>query len=385
MQTYKHRQLEKNIEKSLTASPAVALLGPRQCGKSTLAKYILSLYAGAIYLDLERPSDYNQLNDVEAFFSVNTGKLVCLDEIQRKPDLFPVLRSILDDSKDNGQLLLLGSASRDLIQQSSETLAGRIFYWELTPFLLSELKDMPLRTLWFRGGFPRSLFAQDEESSFLWRQNFIHTFLERDIPQLGFKLQTKLLERFWSICAHWHGQLVNFSRLGESLGVSYHTIQSYLDLLEQTYMIRVLRPLNSNLNKRMTKSPRMYLRDTGILHALLNIETINALLGHPVYGSSWEGFVIETILHTIPHAYASFYRTASGSEIDLILDLKNGRRIAVECKVSTAPAVTKGFYTALNDLELEEAWIIAPVNQSYWLNKGVKVISLEEFLKLNFY
>jgi len=332
-----------------------------------LAKPIISEIANAVYLDLERPSDINKLTDPEAFFSLNANKLICLDEIQRVPELFPVLRSMIDENKRNGQFIILGSASPNLIKQSSETLAGRVSYFELTPFLFKEVFEdnhlNKLRKVWLRGGFPRSYLASDEKESFEWRLDFIRTFLERDIPQIGFRIPAKTLERFWKMCAHLHGQILNSSKLGESLGLSHHTVRSYVDLFEQTFVLRVLRPYEPNLKKRLVKSPKIYIRDTGLLHALLGIEDHNDLLGHPVYGASWEGFVIENILSLLPDWTVSFYRTSSGSEIDLILE-KGKRRIAVECKVSTSPSLNRGFWNAMDDLNFEEAWIIAPVKDS---------------------
>lgn len=367
-----------NIEQRLGNMPAVALLGPRQVGKSTLAKQLIQKYRDAIYLDLESAADLNKLRDPEAYFALHSEKLICLDEIQRTPELFPILRSVIDQRERNGQFLILGSASPQLIRQSSESLAGRISYIQLTPLVLRELEPSLLRRLWLRGGFPRSYLASDDNNSFAWRIDFIRTFLERDIPQLGFSLSAKTLERFWQLCAHSHGQLLNGSKLGSAMGVSHHTIRAYIDLLEQTFVMRVLPPYEANLKKRLIKSPKIYIRDSGLLHALLGLETQDDLFSHPCYGSSWEGFAIENIVSQLPEWRASFYRTASGSEIDLILE-KGARRIAVECKASTSPEVGRGFWNALKDLEIEEAWIVAPVSESYPLRKGVTVTPLNEF------
>jgi predicted AAA+ superfamily ATPase len=383
MQGYITRLITDEIKQKLSNIPAVLILGPRQCGKSTLAKTIISEMTNAIYLDLERPSDINKLTDPEAFFSLNANKLICLDEIQRTPDLFPVLRSIIDENKRNGQFIVLGSASHNLIKQSSETLAGRISYFELTPFLLKEISEdhhlNKLRKLWLRGGFPRSYLASNEKESFEWRLDFIRTFLERDIPQIGFRIPAKTLERFWKMCAHLHGQILNSSKLGESLGLSHHAVRSYVDLFDQTFVLRILRPYEPNLKKRLIKSPKIYLRDTGLLHALLGIEDHNDLLGHPVYGASWEGFVMENILSFLPDWAASFYRSSSGSEIDLILE-KGRKRIVVECKASTSPSLNRGFWNAMNDLNIKEAWVIAPVKDTYPLENGVRVAPLQKFI-----
>ena len=307
--------------------------------------------------------------------------MICLDEIQRTPEIFPILRSVIDERRRKGQFLILGSASPNLIRQSSETLAGRIAYLKLTPFLLSEVEKSAkgFERHWLRGGFPDSFLARSDEESLQWRENFIQTFLERDIPQLGIRIPSRTLERLWKMCAHHHGQLLNQSRLGESLGVSHTTIRSYLDLLSETYMLRILPPLLPNLRKRLIKSPRIYLRDSGILHALLDIESPDDLLGHPVRGFSWEGWVIENVLGEFPDWRGYFYRTAAGAELDLVLE-KGRKRIAIECKLSAAPEVGQGFWSALADLEINEAWIIAPVKQSYPLKKGVTVAPLIDFI-----
>lgn len=381
MQAYINRLQASKIKNRLKHMPAVALLGPRQVGKSTLARQLIKTFRNAIYLDLERPADLNKLRDPEAYFALHADKLICLDEIQRTPELFPILRSVIDERERNGQFLVLGSASPELIKQSSESLAGRISYIELTPLILKELGASSLRALWLRGGFPRSYLAPDDKTSFEWRLDFIRTFLERDLPQLGFSLSAKVIERFWRLCAHSHGQLLNQSKLGSSLGVSHHTIRSYIDLLEQTFVLRALPPYEANLKKRLVKSPKIYVRDSGLLHALLGLETQDDLFSHPCYGSSWEGFAIENILSLLPDWRASFYRTSSGSEIDLILE-RGQRRVAIECKASTSPEVGRGFWNALKDLEIEEAWIVAPVSESYPLGKGVTVVSIND-LNLN--
>lgn len=373
------RQAYRDVALRLKSSPVVALLGPRQCGKSTLAKAILSKEKSSSYLDLEKPSDLLKLSDPELYLRPHQDHLVCLDEIQRRPGLFPVLRSLVDENRIPGRFLILGSASKDLLRQSSESLAGRISYLEMTPFQFSEIMDekKPAASHWLRGGFPESLLAQTEEESCLWRQDFIRTFLERDIPQLGFRIPAPMIERLWKMCAHHHAQLPNQSRLGDSLGVSHTTVRSYLDLLSETFMIRLLPPLLPNLKKRLAKSPKLLVRDSGILHALLDIKTHDELLGHPVRGASWEGWVIENILSSCPQWKASFYRTAKGVEMDLVLE--NGkRRIAVECKASSSPQPEAGFWSALEDLKPDEAWIIAPVQEAYPIRKNVTVGRLQD-------
>jgi predicted AAA+ superfamily ATPase len=383
MQRYIPRQILPRLAASVRSMPVTAILGPRQCGKSTLARAFLRGIRRSLCLDLEKPSDLARLRDPEVFFSSNSEALICLDEIQRAPELFPVMRSSIDEMGRNGRFLILGSASPELLRQGSESLAGRIRWLELTPFLLQEVAPDPDRTrtqsLWLRGGFPRSWLASTNRESNEWRQDFIRAFLERDIPQLGVRIPAKTLERFWQMCAHVHGQLFNSSLLGQSLGVSHHTIRSYLDLLQQTWMLRVLLPFSANMKKRLIKSPKIFIRDSGILHTLHGLQTFNDLLGHPVYGASWEGFVVENILALATDWRASYYRTSSGNEVDLLLE-KGKHRIAVECKASSAPESTRGFPQALQDLDVQEAWIIAPVREAYPVSKNVTVAPLEHFL-----
>ncbi len=381
MHGYVKRNIEEFIVESIDNNPVVAILGPRQCGKSTLAKELLMRIGNSIYLDLQRNSDLRRLDDPELFFQSAKDQLVCIDEIQLKPELFPLIRSIVDESNANGQILILGSASRDLIRQSSETLAGRISYSELTPFTIHEVENSfdEIRILWNRGGFPRSYLAKSDKVSFNWRIDFIRSFLERDIPQFGNPVQVSAVGRLWTMIAHIHGQLLNLSKIGDSLGVSHTTVRNYIELLEQTFMVRTLKPYEANLKKRMIKSPKIFIRDTGILHALLDIADFNDLLGHIVIGNSWESFVIENVLSELPDCKGYFYRTAAGAEIDLILQRGN-KVVAVECKSSMAPNISKGFYSSLEDLRIEEGYIVAPVKESYPVKKNVFVVSLPEFI-----
>jgi predicted AAA+ superfamily ATPase len=385
MAGYVPRISTATLQRKLEENPVVALIGPRQCGKSTLAKRIVEPLPVAVHLDLERPSDLRRLDDPEAYFDLHADGLICLDEVQRAPDLFSVIRVAVDEHARNGQFLVLGSASPELLRQSSESLAGRISYVELTPFLLQEVSgddaDTDWRELWLRGGFPRSYLARSTRQSRTWREDFIRTFLERDIPQLGSRVPSARLGRFWRFCAHEHGQVLNSSKLGSALGVSGHTIRSYLELLEQTFMVRVLPPCEANLKKRLVKSPKIYVRDSGVLHALLDIETHDDLFAHPVFGASWEGFVIEQVLARVPGWRPSFFRSRSGAEIDLVLE-RGRSRIAIECKASSAPEVQRGFWSALDDLEVDQAWVIAPVRDSFPLRRGVTVSSLAQFLEL---
>lgn len=382
MQEIINRYLAGTVKRRLQNNPAVAILGPRQCGKTTLAGQIVKKIKQSVYLDLENPGDLAKLDDPLAFFSLHNDDLVCLDEIQRAPELFSILRSIIDERARNAQFLILGSAGRDLIRQSSESLAGRIAYLDLTPFLLSELEAAQkddMRRLWLRGGFPRSYLAEDLDISFEWRQDFTRTFLERDIGMLGFRMSPARLGRFWKMCAHIHGSLLNASKLADSLGVSSHTVRSYIDLLEHTFMLRVLLPDTPNLKKRLVKSPKIYIRDSGILHVLLDIRTHDDLLSHPTLGASFEGFAMENILAFAKDYEPSFYRTTAGAEIDLIL--RRGRRtLAFELKSSSVPRVSKGFWNALEDISPDEAYVVAPVKESYPMKGDVMVSPLKEII-----
>jgi predicted AAA+ superfamily ATPase len=364
MQSFK-RSATHELNECLAHFPAVVLTGPRQCGKTTLAQKIAeSLKKPTLYLDLESATDRRKLTDPNAFLDPLSDHLVILDEVQRVPDLFPQLRGIIDRRRTPGRFLLLGSASPLLLRQSGESLAGRIAHVELTPFRISEVGVNRLSQLWLRGGFPDSLLAHSNKVSCRWREEFIRTFLERDIPQLGFRVPAESLHRLWQMLAHHHGQLLNRSQLGQSLGVTPMTIGHHLDMLSQTYMVRSLPPLLPNLKKRLVKSPKVYLRDSGILHTLLGLETESDLRGHPVFGASWEGFALEQILDQYSGWTASHYRTTTGVELDLILE-KGRRRIAFEFKASSAPDVTRGFHQAITDLQPEHTYIVAPVEQSY--------------------
>lgn len=372
MQGYIERHQTSFIENRLSRMPVVAILGPRQCGKTTLARHLVDRMGNSRYLDLESSRDLRKLDDPEAFFEDNRDKLICLDEIQRRPDLFTSLRSIVDRHDSNGQVLILGSASPELMKQSSETLAGRISLVELTPFLLKETGPESLNKLWLSGGYPGSFREAEDENSLLWREDFVRTFLERDLPAMERRFQIGNINRLWQMCAHISGQVLNYSTLASSLGVSSHTAKNYIDLLSRTYMIRLLPPHFANVKKRLIKSPKIFLRDTGILHALLGIEDRNSLLGHPSYGASWETFSVEQILSSLRGWRASFYRTSSGNEIDLILT-RASRMVTVECKASSAPELSRGFYVAREDLKPTESWVIAPISEPYIVDRAKKI------------
>jgi len=386
LQSYIERSLTEKLRWSLTHFPVTALLGPRQCGKSTLARWIVKGFDGSVFIDLEKPSDFRKLEDAEFFFHTQKEKLICIDEVQRGPELFPLLRVTVDEDRRPGKFLILGSASPDLIRHGSETLAGRIHFLELTPFTYDELiavdrlKYQDPTCLWVRGGFPESVLAVNENVSLTWRLDFILTFLERDIPQFGFSIPAMTMRRFWVMLAHYHGQVFNASKIGQSLGVTHPTIRKYLDIMEQTYMVRILLPLAANLKKRLVKSPKVYIRDSGILHALLEIKDIEDLLGHPVAGASWEGWCLEQILALMPDWRPCYYRTSSGEEIDLILE-RGRRRLAFEFKSSMSPNVSRGFPATLDLLQPERTWIVAPVQEGYPRADGVTVANIEEVLK----
>ncbi len=336
---------------------------------------------GGLWLDLERPADRAKLRDPETFLRRHAGDLVCLDEVQRVPELFPLLRALIDEDRRPGRFLLLGSASPALLRQTSETLAGRLSSLELTPFLVGEVGGHASELdLWLRGGFPDSLLAANDADSFRWREQFVRTFLERDLPQLGFRVPAATLGRFWQMCAHLQGEVLNLSALGRSLGESHTAARHHLDILEQMFVVRSLPPLEANLGKRLVKSPKLYLRDSGLLHALLDLDSHDALAGHPVYGASWEGFVVEQVLARAGRWQAAYYRAAKGDEIDLVMT-KRGRRVGIEVKASSAPSLTRGFWTAYDDLELTEAYVVAPVREPFPMGRGVEAVSLPGLLE----
>lgn len=377
------RKIEAFVNENLRVFPAVTILGPRQCGKSTLVKMLFQNSKNFLYLDLQNLDDLNKLNEPTMFFQSNQDATICLDEIQLVPNLFSILRSEIDRNRRPGRFILLGSASQDLLQITSESLAGRVGLIELTPFTIEEVartENFDMNAYWLRGGYPDSFLAESEQGSGLWRENFIRTYVERDIPRLGIQIPALQLRRLLTMCAHNQGQLFNSSKLAESLGVTYPTVRRYIDLMEQTFIVRSLPPFERNIKKRLVKSPKIYLRDSGLLHRLLQINDFNSLMGNPVFGASWEGFVLENILTSLRDCRFSFYRSAVGDELDLVIEQGN-RTIAVECKASTAPQVSKGFWNALDTIKPDETYIVAPVPTSYPFKSGVEVCSLIEFLK----
>lgn len=376
------RSLAPILSDAIAHSPATALLGPRQVGKTTLALEIGRRH-DALYLDLESEQDRAKLTQPELYLRDHQNRLVILDEIHRAPGLFPVLRGLIDQGRrsgrSSGMYLLLGSASLDLLRQSGETLAGRIAYLELAPFNVLETRGMPADELWVRGGFPESLLATDAMRSLRWRQDFIRTYLERDIPQFGPRIATETLRRFWGMLAHHQGGLLNTAQLARNLGVDVKTAAGYLDLLVDLLLVRRLPAWHANLGKRLVKSPKVYVRDSGLVHALLNIPDKESLLSHPVVGQSWECHVIENLLEcTQPGTQGHFYRTSSGAEIDLLLSLPNGNQWAIEIKRSLAPKVARGFHEACADLNPAKRYVVYPGTERYRLTSEIEAISLEE-------
>lgn len=382
------RHLATQLAAELQYSPAVALLGPRQVGKTTLALAV-SKGIPSIYLDLESERDRAKLEQAELYLTDHLDKLVILDEVHRAPGLFPVLRGLIDQARRNGKrtglYLLLGSASLDLLQQSGETLAGRISYLELGSLNVLEvvLKTALERataqadTLWLRGGFPDSFSATSDARSLRWRQNFIRTYLERDIPQFGPRIAAQTLRRFWTMLAHHQSGLLNVAQLARNLGIDTKTAQGYIDLLCDLLLVRRLQPWHTNLGKRLVKSPKVYVRDSGLVHALLDIETKEALLAHPVVGASWEGFCIENLLASIPaNVQPYFYRTSAGAEIDLLLAWPSGDLWAIEIKRSLSPKVERGFHAACTDLQPKRKLVIYPGQDAFPLGNDIQVAPL---------
>ncbi|MBL6962890.1 MAG: ATP-binding protein [Bacteroidetes bacterium] len=376
------RQLESDLHKSIKDVPVTAVLGARQTGKTTLVKQVLKSYGEILYMDLEKPSDRFMLTDAESFFRINNNKIICLDEIQLFPEIFSVLRSIIDDDNYHIKFLVTGSGSPELLRQKAESLAGRIAYYELTPFLYQEISpNETLDNYWLKGGFPLSLLAETTESSNNWRRNFILTFLERDLRNFGFNFPPETLNRLWKMIAHINGQVLNYSQLSNSLGYSDTTVRKYLEVLSKTFMLRILPPFFINLKKRLIKSPKLYIKDTGILHSLLNINDFNELYINPIYGSSWELLCMENIIYKFNNWEPFYYRTSNGSEVDLVLT-KASKKYVFEFKASSSPSVTLGFWNCLEDLKPDKSFIISPVKMAYPYKNDVWVYPLDEFLKL---
>ena len=376
------RALQAQLRSALERSPAVVLLGPRQVGKTTLALQT-SAEASTLYLDLESERDRARLSDPERYLPSVQDRLVILDEVHRLPGLFPILRGLIDqarrDGRRQGLYLLLGSANLDLLRQSGESLAGRVSYLELAPLASNEVGADEQDRLWSRGGFPEAFLARSDADSLAWREDFIRTYLERDIPQFAPRVPSTTLRRFWTMLAHEQGGLFNASRLGRSLGVDARTVGNYVDLLCDLLLLRRLHPWHGNVGKRLVKSPKLYLRDSGILHSLLGIGGFSSLLGHPVLGASWESFVIENLLRVAPAAVQPhFYRTAAGAEVDLLLAWPDGRSWAIEIKHALSPKVRRGFHQACADLQPERRLLLYPGSDAFPLPDGIEVLPVAQ-------
>ena len=384
------RLAEETVRQKLAHMPAVVLLGPRQVGKTTLARQIAAGWPdGSVYLDLERPADRLRLDDADSYLRAQQGKLVILDEIHRAPGVFEILRGIIDDNRRagqrNGQFLLLGSATLDLMRQSSETLAGRVAYLDIAPLDISETGAAGIddACLWLRGGFPDSLLAPDDSRSLDWRRDFIRSYLERDVPMFAPRLPAESIGRLWTMLAHLQGSILNQARLASALGVSSPTVDRYIDLLFDLQLLRRLRPWSGNVGKRLVKSPKVYVRDSGILHGLLELETQNDLLGHPVCGMSYEGHCIESLIQAAGSRRAVYYyRTHAGAEIDLLLEKGGQPEMAIEIKRSSAPSPAKGFAQACDDLGIAQRYVVYPGQERFPLRHDAQAIGLRELAAL---
>lgn len=375
----KRGELLERVRYGLRRSPVTAILGPRQCGKTTLAKEI-GLQEHAAYFDLENPNDQARLANPQLLLESQRG-VVILDEIQRRPELTMLLRVLADRHPLPCRFIVLGSASPDLMRQTSDSLAGRIHFVDMGGFTLGEVGDSLHDRLWLRGGFPPSFLAESDEDSRQWRLNFVRTFLERDMPQLGVRIPSEMLRRFWTMLAHYHGQIWNGSEIGASLGVTHHTTRKYLDLLSGAYVVRQLQPWFENLGKRVVKAPKVYVRDSGLLHALLGLPDFPALQSHPKLGASWEGFVIEQILSWAGERNACFWATHSRAELDLMV-LAKGKRWGFEIKYQDAPTITKSMRIAMQDLRLERLWVVYPGKTGYPMDDKIECVPLAELSRI---
>lgn len=378
------RKIQNHIHDLLSYFPAVGIIGPRQVGKTTLVKQLMTqIKQPSIYLDLEYPGDLSKLNDPVLFLEQNQDYCIIIDEVQRMPELFPVLRSLIDQNRIPGRFILLGSASPEIIQNSSESLAGRIAYVQLTPFNFLEVQYIStLNLLWFRGGFPNALLAPDDNLSKTWLQQFVMTYIERDLPMLGFPGTPKVANRLWQMLAHYNGNLLNASNFSKALGISVPTSLKYIDFFENAFLVRRLQPWEFNAKKRLVKSPKIYIRDTGLLHHLAGIKDFNSLMGNILIGSSWEGYVIEQIAQILPDDYGVyFYRTQAGAEADLVIVRGIKPICCIEIKFTSSPSASKGLMNVISDLGTQKNYIITPQSDTFYVNKQVQVMKLEDFIR----
>jgi len=378
------RLITPRILEDLSTSPIVGLIGPRQVGKTTLVKHLQTkIGKPSLYLDLEMPQDYMKLEDAQLFLSAHTEKCVIIDEVQSRPELFALLRALTDQHRVPARFILLGSASPYIVRQNTETLAGRIAYQTLDPFSYTEIRhQVSMQAHWFRGGFPSALLASSERTSRKWLLDFVETFIQRDVQRLGFQVAQTTIQNLLSMVGHLHGGLLNASALAQSLGTSQPTVTKYLELLEGSFMIRRLLPYFVNLGKRLVKSPKVYVRDSGLLHHLMRIQQFDQLQGHPAMGSSWEGYVIEQIIREAAEfSDFYFYRTKDGAEVDLVLLTPNGKMACIEIKYSMSPVISKGFFLCIEDLKPQFKYVITPAGEAWTRSDGVRICSLPEFLE----
>lgn len=378
---YVPRSTEAVVTKMIHSNPAVVIVGPRQVGKTSLVKHLSGQFPReTIYFDLENPDDFNQFANPNLLLEPLKDHTVILDEVQRVPDLFPVMRGLIDRHRQAGRFILLGSASPELIRDTSESLAGRVAYFELHPFTFPELPaEIDYRQHWLRGGFPESLLAASDEESIDWRENFIRSYLERDLPLLGLRADPMLIRRLWTMIAHLNGQLLNLSALGNSLDISAPTVRRYIDFLESAFLIRRLQPWHANTSKRLVKTPKIYLRDTGLLHALLRTPSMLDLQRHPALGASWEAYIVQEVAARLPaRADLYFYRTHDGTEADLVITRSGIPDVLIEIKYSTTPKPGKGFFIAKKDLDTPRNFMVCPVPKGYPLAKDIAVLSYRD-------
>ncbi len=376
-----NRSKEKEIKEALLQFPIVAIIGPRQCGKTTLAKQIISNNSDAIYLDLELPSDKLKLTNPESYFSFNKAKLICIDEIQTIPNLFPILRAVIDKERKPGKFLILGSASPDLLRQGSETLAGRISFIELSPFLFNEIKtSIDIHQYWLKGGFPESILANSTKLAFNWLSEFTKTFLERDLRLLTGSYDLNQMQQLWRVCATMHGSQINYNTISKSVGISHTSARNYLEKLEGSFMVRLLRPYYKNYNKRLTKSPKIYINDSGILHSLLNINSNDSLFGNYIRGTSWEGLAINDIINNLKDWQPYYLRTSNGNEVDLIME-RGEELLFFEFKVNDAPKPNKGLYILMEEYKPLKTWIITPMSDTYPLSEKITISNIYDTIE----
>ncbi len=377
------RSAEKKLLETLSFFPVVGIVGPRQVGKTTLAKKLQTIIdKESLYIDLENPRDLARLSDPVLFFETHADKCILIDEIQLMPELFSIIRPMVDMNRIPGRFIILGSASPILIRKSSESLAGRIAYFELSGLNFTEVRKINQNKLWMRGGFPDAFLAPNSDLWKQWQENFIKTYNERDLPLLGLNIGTKLLRNLWTMIAHSHGSVINYTNISKSLEMSSTSIKKYIDFFESAFLFRQLQPYHTNIKKRVVKSPKVFIRDSGVLHSLLNIDSDFDLEGHPIKGNSWEGYVIEQILqHAGSNYQAFFYRTHQGAELDLILTKSLRPVFAIEIKYSSSPKLTKGNLISFEDIQAEHNFIITPDSEDYLISRTTRVCSLSEFLK----